>query len=70
MYYLSIVPHAIGIGEDGAEVPKTALLSASGPLVKGGAPPKMPVIAVLGVRFTGFKNNGFLRHGKDKDEGM
>ena len=64
--YLFVVPHAIGIGEDGAKVPKAGLLSTAGPFIEGSAPAEMPVF--VGVVFDIVMHGGLLRHGIDKDE--
>jgi len=64
--YLFVVPHAIGIGEDSAKVPKASLLSTAGPLIEGSAPAEMPVF--VGVVFDIVMYGGLLRHGIDKDE--
>ena len=63
-YYLPIVPHAIGIGKDGAKVPKPGLLRTASPFVKGSTPAKMPVFVVVGV------DGRFLGHSMDDSEGL
>jgi len=65
--YLFVVPHAIGIGEDSAKVPKAGLLSTAGPFIEGSAPAEMPVF--FGVLFDIIMYGGLFRHGIDKDEG-
>ena len=64
--YLCIVPHAIGIGKDGAEVPKASLLSTAGPFIEGGTSAEVPVF--VGVVFDIVMHGGLLRHGMDRDE--
>ena len=64
--YLFVVPHAIGIGEDGTKVPKAGLLSTASPFIEGSAPAEMPVF--VEVVFDIVMHGGLLRHGIDKDE--
>ena len=64
--YLCIVPHAIGIGEDSAEVPKAGLLGTACPFIEGGTSAEVPVF--VGVVFDIVMHGGLLRHGMDKGE--
>lgn len=63
--YLSIVPHAVGIGEDGAKVSKAGLLSTTCPFIEGGTPAEVPVF--VGVMFNSVMHGGLLRHSADKE---
>jgi len=48
--YLFIVPHAIGVGEDGAKLPRAGLLSTASPFIEGSIPAEVLVFVVLALQ--------------------